>query len=82
MTVLSPSRSRPIPRRGLSRTEAAMYLGISPTKLDALVKDGRMPRPRIIDCRKVWDIQELDAAFDDLPHDAPSIVPNSWADRT
>jgi predicted DNA-binding transcriptional regulator AlpA len=82
MTVLSPSRSRPIPRRGLSRIEAAMYLGISPTKFDALIADGRMPRPRMIDSRKVWDIVELDSAFDDLPHDAPSIVPaNSWADR-
>ena len=60
MTALSPSRSRPIPRRGLSRTEAAMYLGISPTKFDALVVDSRMPRPRMIDSRKVWDVQELD----------------------
>jgi predicted DNA-binding transcriptional regulator AlpA len=58
-----------------------MYLGISPTKFDSLVDDGRMPRPRMIDSRKVWDVQELDAAFDDLPHDAPSIVPNSWDDR-
>lgn len=81
MNALSPSRSRPIPRRGLSRIEAAMYLGISPTKFDALVVDGRMPRPRVIDSRKVWDVQELDAAFDDLPHDAPAVVSNSWADR-
>ena len=58
------SQSRPVPRRGLSRTEAAIYLGISPTKFDALVKDGRMPRPRIIDARKLWDVYELDMAFD------------------
>jgi integrase len=51
--ALSPSQSRPVPRRGLSRTEAAMYLGISPSKFDELVDDGRMPRPRMIDCRKV-----------------------------
>jgi excisionase family DNA binding protein len=79
---LSPSRSRPMPRRGLSRLEAAMYLGISPSKFDELVEDGRMPHPRMIDSRKLWDIYELDAAFDDLPHAAPSIVPNSWTDRT
>jgi predicted DNA-binding transcriptional regulator AlpA len=59
-----------------------MYLGISPTKFDSLVGDGRMPPPRMIDSRKVWDIQEIDAAFDDLPHNTPSIAPNSWADRT
>jgi hypothetical protein len=58
-----------------------MYLGISPSKFDGLVADGRMPRPRMIDSRKVWDIHQLDAAFDELPYSAPSVVPNSWADR-
>jgi predicted DNA-binding transcriptional regulator AlpA len=82
MTSLSTSRARPIPRRGLSRIESAMYLGISPSKFDEMVKDGRMPKARSIDGRKVWDIHELDAAFDELPlADAPSIAPNSWADR-
>lgn len=33
---------RPIPRRGLSRVEAAMYIGISPSKFDELRRDGRM----------------------------------------
>jgi len=79
---LSPSQSRPVPRRGLARTEAAMYLGISPTKFDELVRDGRMPRPRIIDRRKLWDVYELDMAFDALPHeDSPPIAGNSWDDR-
>jgi predicted DNA-binding transcriptional regulator AlpA len=79
---LSPSQTRPVPRRGLSRTEAALYLGISPSKFDELVWDGRMPRPRMIDFRKVWDVYELDMAFDELPRqDSPSIVGNSWADR-
>ena len=46
-----------------------MYLGISPSKFDELVNDGRMPRPRIIDSRKVWDVYELDMAFDELPRE-------------
>jgi excisionase family DNA binding protein len=80
--TLSPSQSRPVPRRGLSRAEAAMYLGISPSKFDELVKDGRMPRPRVIDCRKVWDVYELDMAFDELPReDDPSTAGSSWDDR-
>jgi hypothetical protein len=80
--TLSPSLSRPIPRRGLSRVESAMYLGISPTKFDEMVKDGRVSHPRLIDSRKVWDVHELDMAFDDLPRDdAPSIAGDSWADR-
>ena len=75
------SQQRPIPRRGLSRTEAAMYLGISPSKFEELLDDGRMPHPRLIDGRKVWDVYELDASFDELPHTgSPSIV-NSWSDR-
>jgi excisionase family DNA binding protein len=58
---------RPVPRRGLSRLEAAAYIGVSPGKFDELVRDGRMPAPKRIDGRKVWDIQNLDLAFDALP---------------
>jgi predicted DNA-binding transcriptional regulator AlpA len=78
--TLAPSQSRPIPRRGLSRIEAAIYIGVSPSKFDQMVDDGRAPRPRLIDSRKVWDVIELDLTFDDLPReDCPPI--NSWADR-
>jgi len=80
--MLSPSQSRPVPRRGLSRTEAAIYLGISASKFDELVKEGRMPRPRIVDGRKVWDVYELDMAFDELPREnGPSTAGSSWDDR-
>src|SRR4029078_2801811 len=75
------SQLRPIPRRGLSRTEAAMYLGISPSNFDGMVEDARMPRPRLIDGRKIWDVYELDMAFDNLPHDGSAPAANSWADR-
>jgi hypothetical protein len=54
-----------------------MYLGISPTKFDELVKDGRMPRPRNIDNRKVWDVYELDMAFDELPREDSPPMPRS-----
>lgn len=58
------------PRRGLQRVEAAVYVGISPTKFDELVADGRMPRPKRIDGRRVWDIRRLDVAYDALPDEA------------
>jgi predicted DNA-binding transcriptional regulator AlpA len=61
------SHIRPIPRRGLSRDESAMYCGISATLFNRMVQDGRMPAPRLIDARKVWDMRSLDAAFDRLP---------------
>ncbi|WP_207780822.1 hypothetical protein [Caulobacter radicis] len=68
--ALDPKFRRIIIPRGLNRTESANYIGISPSKFDSLVKDGRMPRPEIIDCRRVWDTQSLDAHFDDLPTEA------------
>jgi hypothetical protein len=52
-----------------------MYIGISPSKFDQLVADGRMPAPVRIDSRKLWDIRHLDLAFDALPAEN---VPNSW----
>jgi excisionase family DNA binding protein len=69
------SEMRPVPRRGLSHDEAAMYVGVSAGKFAEMVADGRMPAPRRVDGRKVWDIRALDLAFDDLPRDD---VPNSW----
>ena len=54
------SEIRPLPRRGLSREEAAMYIGVSAAKFDQLVADGRMPVARRIDGRKVWDVRELE----------------------
>lgn len=66
-------RSNPLPAgvlpRGLSRPEAAAYVGIGPTKFDVLVADGRMPPPKRIDGRVVWDRHALDEAFAALPDD-------------
>jgi predicted DNA-binding transcriptional regulator AlpA len=53
--------------RGLSRAEAACYVGVSPSLFDAMVKDGRMPSPKRINSRTVWDRKRLDEAFDALP---------------
>jgi excisionase family DNA binding protein len=72
---------RPIPRRGLSHDEAAMYIGVSAGKFDDMIGDGRMPAPRRIDGRKVWDVRELDLAFDALPREDVAPAGNSWEDR-
>jgi predicted DNA-binding transcriptional regulator AlpA len=58
---------RPCPRRGLSRVESAIYVGVSATLFDEMVKDGRMPTPKRINGRVVWDIRALDEAFEALP---------------
>jgi hypothetical protein len=62
--------------RGLSREQAADYFNISPTKFDELVADGRMPKPKKIDGRRVWDIRQLDRAFDAL--DGGDDPDNPW----
>lgn len=61
-------------RRGLRRIEAANYIGLGVNKFDALVKDGRMPRPKKIDGACVWDIALLDVYFEALPEsENPSV---------
>jgi predicted DNA-binding transcriptional regulator AlpA len=54
------------PRRGLRRGDAAAYVGVSPSKFDQMIADGRMPKPIKMDACAVWDIRRLDEAFEDL----------------
>lgn len=57
------------PPRGLGREDAARYIGVGTSKFDELVKDGRMPKPKRLDGRIVWDRVAIDIAFTDLPDD-------------
>ena len=58
---------RPIPRRGLSRSEAAAYLGISPSKFDELRKANRIAPPKVLDGRLIFITERLDEFLDALP---------------
>lgn len=42
-----------------------------------MVFDGRMPQPKRIDARKVWDRSALDAYFDALPG-GDVVLDNPW----
>jgi hypothetical protein len=68
MTTSKPD-SLSYPPRGMSRDEAARYIGVGVTKFDEMVADRRMPRPKRVDGRVIWDRLKLDAAFTDLPED-------------
>jgi hypothetical protein len=57
------------PPRGLNREEAARYIGVGATKFDEMVADRRMPRPKRVDGRVIWDRVKLDIAFTDLPEE-------------
>jgi hypothetical protein len=65
--------------RGLSRGEAARYVGISPAKFDELVRAGLMPGAKRIGARRVWDVRAVDLAFDALPEDTAADA-NPWDD--
>ena len=64
MTARKASIATRLPvRRGLDEQEAAVYLSISPSFFRGLVMDGKMPRPRLLGTRRIWDVDDLDAAF-------------------
>jgi predicted DNA-binding transcriptional regulator AlpA len=78
--VTSDTLTTRVVPRGLSRQEAATYVGVSASLFDCMVKDGRMPLPKRINSRTVWDRHQLDRAFDALdeqeslnPWDAPGV---------
>src|SRR5262249_59425010 len=75
-----PTRILPIslPPRGLSRLEAAAYVGVSPSLFDTMVKDGRMPQPKRINTRTIWDRVRLDESFEALPSGDSE---NPWDDQ-
>lgn len=61
--------------RGLSRELAAVWVGVSVSLFDEMVADGRMPSPKTVNRRRVWDKQRLDLAFEALPDAA---VKTGW----
>lgn len=63
---MSERNSIPYPPRGLSREEAAHYIGVGATTFDGLVQDGRMPKPMRLGKRVIWDRLKIEAAFADL----------------
>ena len=74
-------------RRGLDENEAAIYLSLSPSFFRKLVELKKMPRPRLIGERRIWDVEELDLAFKALPREGGQAEPiftsqdnDSWAD--
>jgi hypothetical protein len=67
--ALTKIRATSLPRRGLSREESAMYLGISGGTFDQMRAEGLIEPPKVIGARRLWDIRDLDIAFDALPRE-------------
>ena len=66
--------------RGLRREDAARYVGVSPSKFDEWVKDGRMPKSFKADGCVLWDARDLDHAFEELKHGASVAMADDWGD--
>jgi predicted DNA-binding transcriptional regulator AlpA len=69
--------------RLISREASAAYVNVSPTTFDEMVRDGRMPRPKLLsERRRAWDVRELDAAIDQLPSagDQAPATDETWSD--
>lgn len=79
MTTLRPMAN--LTSRLLRRERAAVYLDVSPTKFDQLVKEGVVPSPKRLQGMKVWDRSDLDAFADHLPYaEAAATADTSWDD--
>ncbi len=63
------------PPCGLSRVQSAVFVGVGTTKFDEMVADGRMPKPKRVDGRNIWDRLGLQEAFVALPSDEDA---NPW----
>lgn len=72
--------TQPVQPRGLSRIQAAAYIGVRTTKFDEMVAAGQMPRPKRAGRRVIWDRYALDEAFEALPDDGEAEEKNPWDD--
>jgi predicted DNA-binding transcriptional regulator AlpA len=77
-------RSDPIsyPPRGMSREEAARYIGVGVDLFDQMVADRRMPKGKRINRRVVWDRASLDMAFTALPGEEENAIDAILARRS
>lgn len=65
---------------GLSREQAAAYIGVGVTTFDRMIRDGLMPRPIRIYGRTVWHLRKLEAAFAAL--DAEDNDNDPWSNQS
>jgi hypothetical protein len=77
--VPRPARASALPAAvlpiGISREQVAELIGVSPSKFDQMVADGRMPKPKRIDGRRVWDSRKVIIAFEALDGDGEAAEP-------
>jgi hypothetical protein len=70
----------PLAPIGLVREEAAAYARVGTTLFDQMVADGRMPPPRMVNGKTIWDQEEVYAAFKALPHRDTGVTTKTGSD--
>ncbi len=65
-------------KRGLTRAEAAGYIGIGTTLFDKVILAGKMPQPKRFGIKKIWDRLQLDVAFEAMSTDKDDADSNDW----
>jgi predicted DNA-binding transcriptional regulator AlpA len=68
-----------LPPRCLRRTEAAAYIGVSPSLFDQMIYKGVMPKPLRFGERVFWDRHAIDRAVDEMAaRTSPEAASNEW----
>ncbi|QHO77859.1 hypothetical protein ACH79_39915 [Bradyrhizobium sp. CCBAU 051011] len=77
--ALPPSLAPP---RLISREAAAAYICVAPNTFNEMVKNGQLPRPKLIgERRRARYVRQLDIAIDQLPSDGNDTrVEETWND--
>ena len=70
----------PFEKLGLSRLEAAGFIGVTPTAFDVLVREGDMPPARRVGTVDRWDRRQIEAAFSNMPQADAVRAHNPYAD--
>jgi len=67
--------------RLIDRAASAEYISVCPNTFDQMVKDGRMPKPKILGGRRIaWDVRDLDRAVSSLPVAGDNAADDTWKD--
>lgn len=66
------------PPIGMSLDEAARHINVGVTTFQAMVDDGRMPKPVKVGRRLIWNRYRVNAAFTALEDAAADAADDDW----
>ncbi|MDR3461720.1 MAG: hypothetical protein P4L76_05320 [Beijerinckiaceae bacterium] len=70
----------PTEKLGLTRLEAAAFIGVTPSAWDDLVANGDMPQARRLGAFERWDRRQVEAAFSLAPQAEDARKPGPYSD--